>query len=120
MAALSDLERRLVETAMAGETLALRAAAEREPRAGVVRDLLLGQHRPVHARGLRSPATRAGCVAADGQDAGSDSTALPFQVTSNFEILSRVSGTTISTRYGCADSTGHESIQCGAPPSFGT
>ena len=53
MAALSDLERRLVETAVAGETLDLRAAAERELRAGVVRDVLLGEHGPVDARGLQ-------------------------------------------------------------------
>lgn len=53
MAALSDLERRLVEAAVAGETLDLRAAAERELRAGVVRDVLLGEHGPVDARGLQ-------------------------------------------------------------------
>ena len=53
MAALSDLERRLVETAVAGETLDLRAAAERGLRAGVVRDVLLGEHGPVDARGLQ-------------------------------------------------------------------
>ena len=61
MAALSDLERRLVETAVAGETLDLRAAAERELRAGVVRDVLLGEHGPVRrarAAGARRGAGR--------------------------------------------------------------
>jgi len=53
MAALTDLERRLVETAVAGQTLDLRAAPERELRAGLVRDVLLGEHGPVDARGLQ-------------------------------------------------------------------
>ena len=53
MAALTDLERRLVETAVAGQTLDLRAAPERELRAGLVRDVLLGGHGPVDARGLQ-------------------------------------------------------------------
>jgi hypothetical protein len=53
MAAPSDLERRLFEAAVAGETLDLRAGVERELRAGVVRDVLLGEHGPVDARGLQ-------------------------------------------------------------------
>jgi hypothetical protein len=53
MAALTDLERLLVEAATAGETLDLRAAEARELRAGVVRDVLLGQHGTVDARGLQ-------------------------------------------------------------------
>jgi hypothetical protein len=38
---------------VAGETLDLRAAADRELRAGVVRDVLLDEHGPVDARGLQ-------------------------------------------------------------------
>ena len=53
MPVLTDLERLLVEAATAGETLDLRTAADRELRAGVVRDVLLGEHGPVDARGLQ-------------------------------------------------------------------
>src|SRR6185437_2009284 len=80
----------------------------------------------VHAAGLGDGDAggrrlhRLGPPALTGQDAASDSTGLPFQTTSNFEILSRGNGTTISTLYGCSDSTGHESIQRAALPSFGT
>jgi hypothetical protein len=67
MAALTDLERRLTEAAVAGETLDLRAAAERELRAGVVRDVLLGEHGPVDARGLQvRGAALAGTLDLDG------------------------------------------------------
>jgi hypothetical protein len=53
MAALTDLERRLVEAATVGRALDLRGAEARTLRAGIVRDVLLGQHGPVDARGLQ-------------------------------------------------------------------
>ena len=82
------------------------------------------QHRGNGVRAGRrqrwSPATGPGAVRLTGQDTGSVSRGLPFQVTSNLEIWSRATGTTMSSLYASADSTGQDPIQCAAPPPLGT
>jgi hypothetical protein len=50
---LSAAERRLVAAVTAGEQLDLRPAADTTVRAGLLRDVLLGGHGPVDARGLQ-------------------------------------------------------------------
>ncbi|HEV7656630.1 MAG TPA: hypothetical protein VGP36_18100 [Mycobacteriales bacterium] len=67
MVALSAVERRLVDAVTAGEQLDLRTAEEREIRAGLVRDVLLGAHGRVDARGLQlRGATLTGTLDLDG------------------------------------------------------
>jgi hypothetical protein len=64
---LSAVERRLVAAVGAGEQLDLRTAEEREIRAGVIRDLLLGTAGPVDPRGVQlRGATLAGPLDLDG------------------------------------------------------
>jgi hypothetical protein len=64
---LTDVERRLVTAVGAGEQLDLRGADDREIRASVVRDLLVGGHGPLDARGLQlRGAVLAGTLDLDG------------------------------------------------------
>lgn len=71
MAALTGTERGLVEAAASGEQLDLRAAADAAVRAAVVRDVLLGVHGPVDARGLQlRGAALAGTLDLDGLRTG--------------------------------------------------
>jgi hypothetical protein len=64
---LSPGERRLIEAVAAGKQLDLRTADDRELRAGVVRDVLLGAAGPVDPRGvLLRGATLAGTLDLDG------------------------------------------------------